>query len=102
MEGGRHGARIRRSMRDPRAAPCRRSSAGDDVMHAVTMREYGGADVLRYEDLPDPQVKEGEVLVRVEAAALNHLDIDLREGTSRLPLELPHVLGCEGVGRIEE
>jgi NADPH:quinone reductase-like Zn-dependent oxidoreductase len=71
-------------------------------MHAVTMREYGGADVLRYEDLPDPQVKEGEVLVRVEAAALNHLDIDLREGTSRLPLELPHVLGCEGVGRIEE
>lgn len=71
-------------------------------MHAVTMRQYGGVEVLAYEEVPDPEVKQGEVLVRVEAAALNHLDIDLRQGTSRLPLELPHVLGCEGVGRVQE
>ncbi len=69
-------------------------------MRGVIMGRYGGAEVLEYLELPDPVAADGEVLVRIEAAALNHLDIDLREGTSRLPLELPHVLGCEGVGRV--
>jgi NADPH:quinone reductase-like Zn-dependent oxidoreductase len=69
-------------------------------MHGVIMNRYGGSEVLEYLELPDPVLADGEVLVRVEAAALNHLDIDLRKGTSRLPLDLPHVLGCEGVGRV--
>lgn len=69
-------------------------------MHGVTMGRYGGSEVLEYGELPDPVPADGEVLVRVEAAALNHLDVDIREGTSRLPLSLPHVLGCEGVGRV--
>jgi NADPH:quinone reductase-like Zn-dependent oxidoreductase len=40
-------------------------------------------------------------VVRVDAAALNHLDLDLCSGTARIPLEFPHILGCEGVGRVE-
>jgi NADPH:quinone reductase-like Zn-dependent oxidoreductase len=64
------------------------------------MHAYGGPEVLRLDEVADPIPEPHEVIVRVEAAALNHLDIDMRAGTSRLPLELPHILGCEGVGRI--
>jgi NADPH:quinone reductase-like Zn-dependent oxidoreductase len=67
---------------------------------AVLMHRYGPAESLSVETVPDPTPAPGEVVVRLEAAALNHLDIDLRAGTSRIPLELPHILGGEGVGRI--
>lgn len=70
-------------------------------MLAALMHRYGGAEVLSLERVPDPVPGPREVVVRLEAAALNHLDIDLRAGTSRIPLQLPHILGCEGVGRLE-
>lgn len=70
-------------------------------MLAAVMHRYGGADSLSVEAVPDPVPGPSDVVVRLEAAALNHLDIDLRAGTSRIPLELPHILGGEGVGRIE-
>jgi len=68
---------------------------------AVIMEDYGAADVLSLETVADPQPGPGDVLVRLEASALNHFDLDLRSGVSRIPLDLPHILGCEGVGRIE-
>jgi NADPH:quinone reductase-like Zn-dependent oxidoreductase len=67
---------------------------------AVLMKGYGDLDVLAYEEIPDPVPAANEALVVVEAAAVNHLDLDLRDGSSRLPLELPHVLGLEGAGRV--
>ena len=69
-------------------------------MRAVVFHEFGNADVLRVEELPDPTPGAGEVLVEVTASALNHLDVDVREGVSRFPIELPHTLGVEPVGRI--
>ena len=69
-------------------------------MKAVVLHEFGGSDVLRVEDLPDPEPKPGEVRLDVTATALNHLDVDVREGVSRFPVSLPHVLGVEPVGRI--
>lgn len=69
-------------------------------MKAVVFHEFGGVDVLRLEDLPDPQPGPGEVLVDVAGCALNHLDVDVREGVSRFPVEPPFVLGVEVVGRI--
>ena len=69
-------------------------------MQAVVFHEFGHSDVLRLEELPDPEPGLGEVLVDVTATALNHLDVDVREGTSRFPIELPHVPGVEPVGRI--
>jgi NADPH:quinone reductase-like Zn-dependent oxidoreductase len=71
-------------------------------MRAVTIREYGGIEQLRYEELPEPEPGPGEVLVRLRAAALNHLDIWVREGLRPRPLEGPHVLGSDGAGVIEE
>lgn len=45
-------------------------------MKAVRFHEHGGPEVLRYEDVPDPAIKGNEVLIRVRACALNHLDRD--------------------------
>jgi NADPH:quinone reductase-like Zn-dependent oxidoreductase len=70
-------------------------------MHAIVMRSYDGVDALVYEEVADPVPAPGEVVVRVDAAALNHLDLDLCEGTARIPLEFPHILGCEGAGTVE-
>lgn len=70
-------------------------------MYAIRFHEFGGPEVLRYEAIPDPTPGQGEVVVRVRACALNHIDIDLRAGVSRFPLQLPHVLGREIAGQIE-
>jgi NADPH:quinone reductase-like Zn-dependent oxidoreductase len=69
-------------------------------VRAVVFHEFGGSDVLRVEELADPTPGPGEVVVDVTATALNHLDVDVREGVSRFPVAFPHVLGVEPVGRI--
>jgi NADPH:quinone reductase-like Zn-dependent oxidoreductase len=69
---------------------------------AVRFHEFGGSDVLRLEDIEEPSPGPGEVSVRVRAAALNHLDVDVREGVSRFPVALPHTLGVEVAGEVEE
>lgn len=69
-------------------------------MKAVRIHEFGGPDVLRYEDVPDPQPRKDQVLVRVKACAMNHLDIWVRKG---LPsVKLPHILGSDVAGEIGE
>jgi NADPH:quinone reductase-like Zn-dependent oxidoreductase len=67
---------------------------------AIRFHEFGGLDVLRLEDVPDPVAGPGQVLVDVTASALNHLDVDVREGVSRFPVELPFIPGVEVVGRV--
>jgi NADPH:quinone reductase-like Zn-dependent oxidoreductase len=69
-------------------------------MRAVRFHEFGDAGVLREEDVPVPEPGAGEALVRVRACAVNHVDIDMRNGTSRLPLTLPHTLGFEIAGEV--
>ncbi len=69
-------------------------------MKAVRLHEFGGPEVLRYEDVPDPQPRKDQVLVRIKACALNHLDIWVRNG---LPgVNLPHILGSDIAGEIVE
>jgi NADPH:quinone reductase-like Zn-dependent oxidoreductase len=69
-------------------------------MKAVRIHEFGGPEVLRYEDVPDPQSRRDQVLVRVRACAMNHLDIWVRKG---LPgVKLPHILGSDVAGEIVE
>lgn len=70
-------------------------------MKAVRFHEFGGSDVLRLEEVDDPTPGPGQVVVRVAACALNHLDVDIREGVSRFPITFPHTNGLEIVGRIE-
>ncbi len=69
-------------------------------MKAVRIHEFGGPEVLRYEDAPDPKLRKDQVLVRVKACALNHLDLWVRKG---LPgVNLPHILGSDVAGEIVE
>ena len=67
-------------------------------MKAIRIHEEGGPEVLRYEDVPDPVPGEGEVLVELRAASLNHLDLWLRQGLPSVPK--PRILGADGAGVI--
>ncbi len=69
-------------------------------MKAVIFREHGGADKLEYADVPDPKPSADEVLVRVRACALNHLDIWIREAAG-FPIEMPHILGNDIAGEVD-
>ncbi|MGB7629563.1 MAG: alcohol dehydrogenase catalytic domain-containing protein, partial [Candidatus Deferrimicrobium sp.] len=71
-------------------------------MKAVRFYEYGSPHVLKLEEVPDPVPKAGEVALKIGACALNHLDVDIREGISRFPIQFPHTLGVEVVGTITE
>jgi zinc-binding alcohol dehydrogenase/oxidoreductase len=69
------------------------------MMKAIRIHEDGGPEVLRYEDVPDPSPGAGEVLVRLRAAALNHLDLWVRQGRPSVPK--PRILGADGAGVVE-
>ena len=68
-------------------------------MKAIVIHEDGGPDVLRYEDVPDPEPAAGEVLVRMRFASLNHLDVWTRKGMPSVPK--PRILGADGSGLVE-
>jgi NADPH:quinone reductase-like Zn-dependent oxidoreductase len=71
-------------------------------MFAATFREYGGPEVMRWEEIQDPAPGPEEVLIEVRACGLNHSDLDSRAGTSRWSFSFPHVLGAEFAGSIAE
>ena len=67
---------------------------------SVRFHQHGGPEVLRFEDAPDPVPEPGEVLVRVRACALNHLDLWQRRGLERVKIPLPHISGSDVAGEI--
>ena len=67
-------------------------------MKAVRFHEHGGLDVLRQEDVPDPEPGPGEVLIRVRTCALNHLDLWQRRGIPGV--RLPHCPGSDVAGEV--
>jgi NADPH:quinone reductase-like Zn-dependent oxidoreductase len=69
-------------------------------MKAVLLYEHGGPEVLQYGDFATPEPGPGQVLVRLKAAALNHLDLWTRAGWPGLKLEYPHILGADGAGEV--
>jgi NADPH:quinone reductase-like Zn-dependent oxidoreductase len=71
-------------------------------MKALAFNEFGGPDKLRLQDVPDPKIKPNEVLVRVRACALNHLDLFVREGIPALKTPLPFWTGCDIAGDVAE
>jgi NADPH:quinone reductase-like Zn-dependent oxidoreductase len=71
-------------------------------MKAVRFHEHGGPEVLKYEDAPDPKIQPHEVLVKVKACALNHLDLWLRGGVRGWALPLPHIVGSDISGEVAE
>ena len=71
-------------------------------MKALAFHEHGGLDRLRYQDVPDPVIGPADVLVRVRACALNHLDLFVREGLPGFRLPLPFWTGCDIAGEVAQ
>ena len=71
-------------------------------MKALAFREHGGLEKLAYQDVPDPKIGAADVLVRVRAAALNHLDLFVREGLPGLTLPMPFWTGCDIAGDVAQ
>ena len=69
-------------------------------MKAIIFSEHGGPEVLRYADWPEPTIGPYEVLVRVRACALNHLDLWVRQGLPGRSIRLPHVPGSDISGEV--
>jgi NADPH:quinone reductase-like Zn-dependent oxidoreductase len=69
-------------------------------MKAARIHEFGGPEVLKFEDVPNPELRKDHVLIRIRACALNHLDLWVRKG---LPgVKLPHILGSDIAGEVAE
>ena len=68
-------------------------------MKAIRPKQIGGPELLQMEDLPTPAPRTGEVLIRVEAAGVNYIDVYHRTGLYPLPLPMP--IGLEGAGTVE-
>ena len=71
-------------------------------MKAIRYHEFGGVEVLKYEDVQEPQIGDQDILVRVKAVSLNHLDLRLRSGKSPRPVDLPHIGGVDIAGEVAE
>jgi NADPH:quinone reductase-like Zn-dependent oxidoreductase len=71
-------------------------------MKAIIFNAHGGPEVLKFTDVPDPTIRPNEVLVRVKACALNHLDVWVRRGLPGVPIPLPHIPGSDVSGEIAQ
>ena len=72
------------------------------MMRGAVLREHGGSEVVEYrEDLPIPEPGFGEARIRVKAAALNRLDLFVRQGWRGLNIEFPHVICADGAGIVD-
>jgi NADPH:quinone reductase-like Zn-dependent oxidoreductase len=71
-------------------------------MKALAFNAFGGPENLKIQDVPDPTLGPDDVLVRVKACALNHLDLFVREGIPALKTPLPFWTGCDIAGDVAE
>lgn len=69
-------------------------------MKAIVIPQHGGPEVLEYREVPEPEIHDNEVLVRVRACALNHLDLWVRRGLPGVEIPLPHIPGSDIAGEV--
>src|ERR1700694_4512922 len=70
-------------------------------MKAVRVSEFGGPEVLKVEDVPDPKPDSGQVLVRVKAAGINPVDTYIRAGAYQRKTNMPNTTGTDASGIVE-
>src|ERR1700756_3977881 len=70
-------------------------------MRAIVVREFGGPDVMKVENLPTPAPGPSQVLVRVRAAGVNPVDAYIRAGTYARKPNLPYTPGSDGAGEVD-
>ena len=69
-------------------------------MKVARIHAHGGPEVLAYEDVPEPAIQPDQILLRVEASALNHLDLFVRQGIPGAKIPMPHILGSDMAGEV--
>src|SRR5579863_1866430 len=70
-------------------------------MKAIRVHEFGGPEVLKLEDVPEPSAGAGQVLVRIHATGVNPLDTYIRSGQSPIKPPLPYTPGMDAAGVVE-
>lgn len=73
-----------------------------EKMKAIRFHNFGGAENLILEEVPQPKIGPNELLIRMKSAALNHLDLWVRNGSREKNIPLPHIPGSDGAGIVEE
>jgi NADPH:quinone reductase-like Zn-dependent oxidoreductase len=87
----------------PRAAVTKGTrQESDGNMKATRFHRHGGTEVLQYEEAPEPKILANEILVKVKACALNHLDVWVRGGVPGWRIPLPHIVGSDISGEVAE
>jgi NADPH:quinone reductase-like Zn-dependent oxidoreductase len=71
-------------------------------MKAIRIHAHGGPEVLKIDDIDVPKIQPEHALVRVKAAAMNHMDLWVRKGMPGVKIPLPIILGCEAAGVVED
>ena len=72
-------------------------------MKAIVLKEFGGPEVLRYENVPDPKAAAGEIVLKVYSVSVNRtLDLVVRAGNYPVEIQMPHVLGVDPAGEVVE
>ena len=71
-------------------------------MKAIVAREFGGPEVLKLEEVPDPVAGEGQVRVRIHAVGVNPYDTYMRAGGYAIKPELPYIPGADAAGVIDQ
>jgi NADPH:quinone reductase-like Zn-dependent oxidoreductase len=71
-------------------------------MKAVRFHQHGGPEVFKVDQIPEPACGPDQVVVRIKAAGINHLDIWVRKGIPGLKIALPHIDGCDGAGVVHQ
>jgi NADPH2:quinone reductase len=69
-------------------------------MKAMVLEKFGGPENFQWKDWPTPEVKQGEMLIRIQAVSVNPVDYKMRAG--HLPIPLPDVLGRDAAGTVED
>jgi NADPH:quinone reductase-like Zn-dependent oxidoreductase len=69
-------------------------------MKAIVFTKHGGPEVLKYTEVAEPRIGHGEILVRVRACALNHLDLWVRNGLPGVQIPMPHIPGSDVAGEV--
>ncbi|MBI5027089.1 MAG: zinc-binding dehydrogenase [Nitrospirae bacterium] len=71
-------------------------------MRAIIFDKFGGPEVLKFVDVPVPELRAGDVLIKVKATSVNHLDLWIRNGLTAYGTTLPHIPGCDIAGIVED
>lgn len=71
-------------------------------MRAINIHEFGDAAVMHYEQVDVPELEHDDILIKVNVAGVNHVDLDIRAGISGMPVKLPHIPGVDAAGSIVE